>query len=560
MIKKFTLSMLFVLFAISSFSQTIVSTDPENKNVVLEEFTGIHCVWCPDGHAIAQAMQNNNPGDVFLINIHEGGFSIPGPGEPDFRTPFGTAIANLAFGGPSGHYYPAGSVNRHVFSGSTTAMSRSLWTSSGNTIMGQPSYVNVGVEADIDVQTREITVHVEAYYTGNSPQSSNLLNVALLQNNTLGPQTGGDMGDEYVHMHRLVWLITGQWGVSISPTTTGTFIDETYTYTIPADYNDVPAMIEDMEIVAFLTETQEEIPTGSGCFPTYSNFIHDNDAFLRYVEEIEGQCGFDYAPRVNVQNIGGNDVTSLTFEYSINSGTLETYNWSGNIGPMQNETIELPAISYDVVSGTNTISVSINDDENNTNNSVEDTFESATETTTTVNMILNTDNAGNQCTWEILDLSGATVYSGGPYGNNENIQEQFDLPDNCYQFNLYDSGGNGGGSVVLFDTNSVVIYQTNGDYEDGGSAFFATGSFLGVNGNELQDFSIYPNPVSSILNISNAENANIMVFDVLGNLVLSRENISFDEQIDVAHLATGTYFIKVMRGNAVATERFIVSK
>ena len=69
MIKKFTLSMLFVLFAISSFSQTIVSTDPENKNVVLEEYTGIHCVWCPEGHAIAQAMQNNNPGDVFLINI-----------------------------------------------------------------------------------------------------------------------------------------------------------------------------------------------------------------------------------------------------------------------------------------------------------------------------------------------------------------------------------------------------------------------------------------------------------------------------------------------------------
>ena len=325
MTKKITLILLFVLFTISSFSQTIVSTDPENKNVVLEEFTGIHCVWCPDGHAIAQAMQNNNPGDVFLINIHEGGFSVPYTGEPDFRTPFGTSIANQAYGGPSGHFYPAGSVNRHVFSGSTTAMSRSLWTSSGNTVMGQPSYVNVGVEADIDVQTREVTVHVEAYYTGNSPESTNLLNVALLQNNTLGPQTGGDMGDEYVHMHRLVYLITGQWGVSISPTTTGTFIDETYTYTIPADYNDIPAMIEDMEIVAFLTESQEEIPTGSGCFPTYSNFVYENDAYLRYIEEIEGQCGFDFSPSVSVQNLGANDITSLTIEYSVSISTLPIF-------------------------------------------------------------------------------------------------------------------------------------------------------------------------------------------------------------------------------------------
>jgi hypothetical protein len=48
----------------NSFGQTIVSTSPENKKVVLEEFTGIKCVFCPQGHAIAQAIQNNNPDDV----------------------------------------------------------------------------------------------------------------------------------------------------------------------------------------------------------------------------------------------------------------------------------------------------------------------------------------------------------------------------------------------------------------------------------------------------------------------------------------------------------------
>jgi hypothetical protein len=561
MIKKITLSLLFVFITIGSFSQTIVSTDPENKNVVLEEYTGIHCVWCPEGHAIARAMQNNNPGDVFVINIHEGGFAVPGGNEPDFRTQFGTAIANQAYGGPTGHFYPAGSINRHVFSGSTTAMSRSSWTSRGNIIMDQPSYVNVGVEADIDVQTREITVHVEAYYTGDSPEPTNLLNIALLQNNTLGPQTGGDMGSEYVHMRRLVWLITGQWGVSISPTTAGTFIDETFTYTIPADYNEIPAMIEDMEIVAFLTETQQEIPTGSGCFPTYSNFVYDNDAYLRYFEDIEGQCGFDFSPSVSVQNLGANDLTTLTFEYSVNSGTPQNYVWNGSISPMQYTSIELPAISsYYIESGSNTIEVSISNDENNSNNSIVDTFESATSATNTINMILNTDNAGNQCTWEIINLSGEIVYSGGPYDNNDVILEQFDLPDNCYQFSIYDSAGNGGGSVVLYDSNSVVVYQSPGNYGAVGSSYFETGDFLGVNENELQNVGIYPNPVSSLLNITNAENADIQVYDVLGNLILSRVNISFMEQINVDHLSTGTYFIKIKKGNAIATERFIVSK
>lgn len=564
MIKKLSLCFLFVFITLSSFGQTIVSTNVEHQNVVLEEFTGIHCVFCPQGHAIAQAIQDNNPGDVFLINIHVGSFAVPGAGEPDFRTPFGTAIAGQS--GLTG--YPAGTVNRHHFPGQAqnggngTAMSRGQWTSAANQILDSIplSYVNVGVEADIDVQTREVTVHVEAYYTGNSPESSNLLNVALLQNNTLGPQTGGNMGDEYVHMHRLVYMITGQWGASISPTTTGTFIDETYTYTIPADYNGVPAEIADMEVVAFLTETHQGLPSGSGSYPTYSNFANANDAYLRYIVDIEGQCGFDYAPSVNVQNVGGNDITSLTFEYSINSGPTETYTWTGSMSSLQNETIELPAISYDVVQGVNNISVSINNDDNNSNNSVDDTFESATETTNTVNMILNTDNAGSQCTWDIINASGTIVYSGGPYGNNQNIQEQFNLPDDCYQFNVYDSAGNGGGSVVVYDTNSVVVYSSSGDYGYGESAFFSTGDFLGTNNNDLQNFGIYPNPVSSILNITNAENANIQIYDVLGKLILTRDNISFEEQINVSNLTTGTYFIKIQKGNAIATERFIVSK
>ncbi len=91
-------------------------------------------------------------------------------------------------------------------------------------------------------------------------KDTNKLNVALLQNNTLGPQTGGNMGNEYNHMHRLVWLLTGQWGRQFPTTTAGTFIDETYTYDIPDDYNGVPVKIEDLEVVAFVTETQQKIP------------------------------------------------------------------------------------------------------------------------------------------------------------------------------------------------------------------------------------------------------------------------------------------------------------
>ena len=49
-----------------------VSTVPENKNVILEEFTGIQCYYCPDGHLIADQIQSNNINDVYVIKIHTG--------------------------------------------------------------------------------------------------------------------------------------------------------------------------------------------------------------------------------------------------------------------------------------------------------------------------------------------------------------------------------------------------------------------------------------------------------------------------------------------------------
>ena len=203
MIKNYLL--LFTLISyITSFSQTIVSTDVENKKVILEEYTGIYCTYCPDGHAIAQALKDQYPNDVFLINIHTGGYANPQGSDPDFRTDFGAALDAQA----SVTGYPSGSVNRQYFSdlsmGGGTAMGRGQWNTAASRVLDQSSYVNVGVEASINVQNNELTVHVEGYYTGDSPQSTNYLNIALTQNNTLGPQTGGGMGSDYNHMHRLV--------------------------------------------------------------------------------------------------------------------------------------------------------------------------------------------------------------------------------------------------------------------------------------------------------------------------------------------------------------------
>ena len=104
--------LLLSAFSLTAQTPQFVSTEPANRNVVIEEFTGVNCGFCPDGHRIVREYQEANPGRVFAINIHQGGYAAL------YTTQWGDAIANQT--GLQG--YPAGTVNRHLFSGSATAL------------------------------------------------------------------------------------------------------------------------------------------------------------------------------------------------------------------------------------------------------------------------------------------------------------------------------------------------------------------------------------------------------------------------------------------------------
>ncbi len=560
MLKKLLPLYVLGLVSLGLTAQTIVSTTPGNKKVVLEEYTGLHCVFCPQGHAIAQGMHDANPESVFLINVHVGGFATPASGEPDFRTPFGTALDNFA--GVTG--YPSGSISRTVFPGrentpGKTAIYRNFWVQSSNETLAQASFVNVAVESTLNVQTSELTVHVEAYYTGNSTEATNKLNVALLQNNTKGPQTGGNMGNNYVHQHRLVYLLTGQWGEDITTTTAGTFVDRTYTYTIPAMYNNVPTELADMEIVAFVNQSNKDMASAGDSFPQFLGITNQNDAFLRSVAEIPNQCSPTLSPVVNIQNTGQNTITSLDINYSVNGGANATYTWTGELTSLQNANVTLPGIAY-TPQGTNTVSIAIANDDDNTNNTASTTFSEAVQASGTSYMSFRTDAYGSEARYNVKDADGNTIYQGGPFPNNTTIEKTFDLPADCYTFNVIDTYGDGGGPVSLTDANGLVIYSTTGNYGAGASTNFGSDGVLGVDSNDVQAIAIYPNPANTTLNIRNAERSNVEVYDMLGKLVLTRTNIGFDEQLDVARLQTGTYVIKITQDGYSKTERFIVSR
>lgn len=563
MSKKLPLILVAMFLAFATYGQTIVSTTPQNKSVVLEEFTGIHCGFCPSGHQIAKAIQDANPDRVSIINIHAGSYATPGPSEPDFRTPFGNALVNQSFSG--GNFgFPAGTVNRHVFpgremaSGGGTAMGRGFWAVSASEILAMPSYVNVAVEANIDVQTRVLTVHVEAYYTGDSPESTNLINVALLQNNTKGPQSGGSAGNNYNHMHRLVHLITGQWGETINTTTAGTFVDRTFTYTIPENFNNMVADLAEMEVVAYISETHQEVPTGSRTTPTFTGITLANDANIRSITPIDPTCMNSVAPIVNIKNEGQNTLTSLAIEYEIN-GEPHTYNWTGEISAMHNKDIELPATSF-TLGATNTLSVTLPTDENNTNNTHTINFNEAVEGTGNINLNIRADAYAYEFRWEIRNSQGAVVESGRNYPNGSITNVAINLAADCYTFHAFDTYGDGGTYVRITDSEGTQLFMILGNWGATKTGQFSSNGVLNVNQNVIGNINIYPNPTRDILNITDAENADIQVFDLLGKMILSKENISSNEQLNVSSLKAGVYFAKISKEGNTITKKFIVAK
>ena len=568
--------LLATMFSASLFAQVIVGTDPENKNVVLEEFTGIHCVFCPQGHTIAQNIQNSNPDDVVLINIHTGSYAVPSGSEPDFRTPWGSAIA-----GQSGLVgYPAGTVNRHLFSGmsqgSGTAMSRGSWASASNQTLALPSYLNVGLEATIVTSTRQLIVQVEVYYTDDSPESTNLLSVAILQDNILGPQTGGNMGNNYVHMHMLRHLLTGQWGVEITETTTGSLYTGTFAYEIPLDYTDVDVVLENLDIVAFVSETTQEIISGNSAGEINTMVSNDYDAAIVSVSIPQTACSQELIPEVTLKNYGVVDLTSLGFTYSVNGGDDATYAWTGNLAQNEEEVITLPAISY-VPTDNNTVNIVSElpngvQDELPQNDFFNQSYEGSQNYPETCNFGVQIITNPGEITWDIVDENGDVIAEGGPYAAPGFHIAPFTFPeDGCYELTLNDASGNGlsGGFYLITDDNSNILWN-GGDFTYSAKAGLASGMWVDVN--EIltaDDISIHPNPVTATANIEfslgNNSNVDIAVYNILGKKITDLYNGemsmgSNNIKWDVNGLNNGVYFVKIQMNNQVVTKKIMVTK
>ena len=73
----------------------------------------------------------------------------------------------------------------------------------------------------------------------------------------------------------------------------------------------------------------------------------------------------------------------------------------------------------------------------------------------------------------------------------------------------------------------------------------------------LDNFSIYPNPVSSKLYIKSKVNTSYTIYSSLGNIVFNGEINQKEAIADIGHLSPGIYIIQL---NGIGSQRFVITK
>lgn len=221
------------------------------QNVLLEDFTGHTCGYCPIGNQTASEILENHQERVSVLGIHSGSLGAPYPPQypGNWVTPEGTYYLMGQVGVDE---MPKGRINRIPVAG--TVFSPSVWATKVAAALNATPLVGLQLVASYSPENDHLNVHVNSHWFSNAPGEYRLV-ILLIESGIIAPQLWyGHEPSEYVpdyeHNHMLRTSISGATGlpVAIDPTTGQ---NKTNSFTINWNNNWIP---ENCEVVAFITE------------------------------------------------------------------------------------------------------------------------------------------------------------------------------------------------------------------------------------------------------------------------------------------------------------------
>ena len=324
-----------------------------------------------------------------------------------------------------------------------------------------------------------------------------------------------------------------------------------------------------------------DIEAGEQAWLFFQNYIDNNVVVLDLdaaisVDVPEINCGDTIiTPSMSLTNYGLNTITVAQMTWQINDGDIQTINFNGTLSQNQTQTFTLDPI--DLTDGSyifNASLISVNGviDQNTQNNEAATSFDIGGNEylTQQITLELLTDDYAEETSWEFREIGGAVLDSGSYNQSDDNTTfiEAFDVvPDNCYEFEIFDAFGDGiccefgdGFYSLTADNGDIVI--DGGEFEGSEITEISIGEELSTSDAFLSTISLYPNPANNEITLSIGNTNDISsyrVYTTFGQLLQEGTLQANKEVISISQYTVGIYFI-VVNNTATSVEstlRFI---
>ena len=292
--------------------------------------------------------------------------------------------------------------------------------------------------------------------------------------------------------------------------------------------------------------------------------------------------GAAWMASTEMTNLGSDNVTSATFEVTLN-GNTDIVNWTGDVATGGSATVDLG--EYTETGDLNVSLVEVNMMDWAAAEDV--TVIGSVESTTYVQVRVTTDNWPEETGWVINDDMGneiASVAVGSLAGSADTpFTWDVGLGDlGCYTFTMYDAYGDGlyASQWGNYADGTAGVYSMDGEMEvgvvfeyDGASgvefseanAGMEAATVAGIEEGALSStVNVFPNPTNGVTNVEfNTKSAGMatlevynligerVVFNTLGNLPagLNRANL------DLSGVEAGIYLVNLSAGGETSTLR-----
>lgn len=534
------LASLMMLFSLKANAQN-------ERVLLLESFTNTSCGYCGMYNPAMDALIASNSDKIAAIKYH---VSWPSNQDPMY-------LHNTSDNGSRTSYYGVDGVPFVVidgtrFSGGPNQVTQNLI----NQLAAIESPMELRLTFDVDEVKNTITVYVMGRVSTDIIGSLKLY-VGVIEKEihfTSPPGNNGER-DFYSVMKK---LLPSASGTALGELVAGDYFAYTFTWELANIYNmdqlDAIAWVQNSntkEVYQACKSSQEFIP------------FFANEACVDGLSNIKGvTCSGVEAPKVVLTNYGSNALITAELEVLVNGVSTKTMTWNGNLACLASETVDLGEIAFPV-EDLNLLEVRINNvngdsDEASGNDMTSSEIEGAPDVVGKVlKLVIRTDTHPEETTWKVTHLgTGEVVLEGGPYDTpNHTFNETLQITgDGCYDFTIYDAGGNGftGGGVYGLKAGSATLFSGK-VFGDSESNEFSYEVVANAEETLCTATTVYPNPTTGMVNIESEGDQNVTIYNMAGQRIY--EGLSHGHlQIDMKAYGAGIYAIQV----GDETQRIIV--